>query len=750
MYRKYFFKSKGVLSRRFVASGLAAVFSGGMFGSYAGAMQQGLNIEFVFAENEHLKLDELLIKQDNDAKEVIKFVYKFYKRHYNQLPNQNPMWALLRGDVENGDNLLNNEYFLIRLYAYLLLYKFREFKGQINIKNFLGKCDDNKFREYFDSVRNFFRDDDDGGKKSKNLLKEIKNGWGRGLLEEVEKEKDLEDFIKENYKEGDYVNLVPDKEKILDMILSQEEMQKVRSSGSLEDFKDLIPEEKAIIRKIFDKFCKEQESDNVGAIKGKFLQFLSEKNIKEWIKNNLIDSFPELSNGLELQLKSIIEKKDVKNFIKGNYKEGDYVDLVPDKGKILDMILSKENMQKVRKSGSLEGFKKLIPEKKAIINKIFSKFCEEQECARAEAIKEKFLKFLSKENIEKWIKNNLINSFSELSKGLDLQLKSIIEKKGVKNFIKENYNEGDYVDLVPDKDKILGMILRKEDMQKALDSGSLEDFKDLIPEKEAIISKIFNKFYEEQECARAEAIKEKFLKFLSKENIEEWIKKNLISSFPELSKGLNDLRLKSINSNEKNIKKPLEDLEKTKSHKLRNTIIIVAAVAIIATVITAISLNLGKSKTNTGVPNNNNNNKDDEKVNPSIEPESDDQNPEQDNREEETSVVPSNILSDNQNTEQNNQEERPSVVPSNILKVAGATATAGTLAGGGTYLVNKVLKSGKPSEVKNSRNVDNKYMYLDSDGKEVIKTEEEQEEILERSALSNDTESTSDEEKNKD
>jgi hypothetical protein len=443
MYRKYFFKSKGVLSRRFVASGLAAVFSGGMFGSYAGAMQQGLNIEFVFAENEHLKLEELLIKRDNYAKEVIKFVYKFYKRHYNQLPNQNPMWALLRGDVENGDNLLNNEYFLIRLYAYLLLYKFREFKGQINIKNFLGKCDDNKFREYFDSVRNFFRDDDDGGKKSKNLLKEIKNGWGRGLLEEVEKEKDLEDFIKENYKEGDYVNLVPDKEKILDMILSQEEMQKVRSSGSLEDFKDLIPE------------------------------------------------------------------------------------------------------------------------------------------------------------------------------------------------------------------------------------------------KEAIISKIFNKFYEEQECARAEAIKEKFLKFLSKENIEEWIKKNLISSFPELSKGLNDLRLKSINSNEKNIKKPLEDLEKTKSHKLRNTIIIVAAVAIIATVITAISLNLGKSKTNTGVPNNNNNNKDDEKVKPPIDLE----NPLNDSE------------SDDENLEQKKQEqgsqEQKSSIGLEILKVIGTTVVLGTFAGVGAYSFNEVSKRGK-------------------------------------------------------
>lgn len=38
MCRKYFFKNKGCLSRKFIASGLSAVFSAGMFSSYAGAM----------------------------------------------------------------------------------------------------------------------------------------------------------------------------------------------------------------------------------------------------------------------------------------------------------------------------------------------------------------------------------------------------------------------------------------------------------------------------------------------------------------------------------------------------------------------------------------------------------------------------------------------------------------------------------------------------------------------------------------
>ena len=39
MHRKYFSKNQGVLSRKFIASGLSAVFSAGMFSSYAGAME---------------------------------------------------------------------------------------------------------------------------------------------------------------------------------------------------------------------------------------------------------------------------------------------------------------------------------------------------------------------------------------------------------------------------------------------------------------------------------------------------------------------------------------------------------------------------------------------------------------------------------------------------------------------------------------------------------------------------------------
>ena len=79
MYRKYFFKNKGVLSRKFVASGLAAVFSAGMFGSYAGAMKHELNNNFnnIKTENEFSEKDKnaigtfvfLSLKKDGNVEE---------------------------------------------------------------------------------------------------------------------------------------------------------------------------------------------------------------------------------------------------------------------------------------------------------------------------------------------------------------------------------------------------------------------------------------------------------------------------------------------------------------------------------------------------------------------------------------------------------------------------------------------------------------------------------------------------------
>ena len=225
----------------------------------------------------------------------------------------------------------------------------------------------------------------------------------------------------------------------------------------------------------------------------------------------------------------------------------------------------------------------------------------------------------------------------------------------------------------------------------------------------------------------------------------------------------------------KNLLKKVKIDEHGLDKNIKNKRIVVSVVIILlAIIVTTITLAL-KGKSNTGVPNNN---KDDKKVNPSIEPEKD--------KDDEKMNPSTDPESDDENLEQKKQEqgsqEQKSSIGLEILKGAGATVTAGTLAGSGAYLVNKVSKSGKPSEVKNSSNVDDKYMYLDSDGNKVTKTEErkkdnydaddenadnsgtkqlledknaekieeEQEEILESSALSDDTEATSDEEKNKD
>ena len=43
MKGKYFFKSQSSIQRKFIAGGLSAVFGAGVYGSYAGAMNPGLN-----------------------------------------------------------------------------------------------------------------------------------------------------------------------------------------------------------------------------------------------------------------------------------------------------------------------------------------------------------------------------------------------------------------------------------------------------------------------------------------------------------------------------------------------------------------------------------------------------------------------------------------------------------------------------------------------------------------------------------
>ena len=75
-----------------------------------------------------------------------------------------------------------------------------------------------------------------------------------------------------------------------------------------------------------------------------------------------------------------------------------------------------------------------------------------------------------------------------------------------------------------------------------------------------------------------------------------------------------------------------------------------------------------------------------------------------------------------QNPEQESQEQKSSVGPK-ILKVTGAIVAGGVLIGGGNYVVNKGLKRVKSSKL-GPKDVNNEYVYLDSAGNGVTKTEE--------------------------
>ncbi len=69
MYRKYFFKNEGVLSRKFIVGGLAAVFSSGIFGSYAGAMSDE-SFENVIEKDTLEEFIKLNFKEENYLKVV--------------------------------------------------------------------------------------------------------------------------------------------------------------------------------------------------------------------------------------------------------------------------------------------------------------------------------------------------------------------------------------------------------------------------------------------------------------------------------------------------------------------------------------------------------------------------------------------------------------------------------------------------------------------------------------------------------
>ena len=146
-----------------------------------------------------------------------------------------------------------------------------------------------------------------------------------------------------------------------------------------------------------------------------------------------------------------------------------------------------------------------------------------------------------------------------------------------------------------------------------------------------------------------------------------------------------------------------------KDHKLRNTIIItIVAATIIVAVRTVIVL-----KTRKNNPTTEGDSGSGENVNPPKKPQ-DDQN---------KGKEPKNPEQGNQ--EQENQDQQSSV-GAKVLTGVGATLAGGTVAGIGTYVVNKVIERGKSSKVS-PKDVNGEYVYLNSDGKEVIKTKEGEE-----------------------
>ena len=154
MYRKYFFKNNGVLSRKFVASGLVAVFSSGIFGGYAGAMDsdvgKGTLIEKDILINninqDNYKLTTLTVKSftKEDKQKILEFLYnKENKETFKEKIDDSRSVMLNYCDrfTELGRKKLTERYFKkflssndLRLYlcTYILLVKCSEISKKYN------------------------------------------------------------------------------------------------------------------------------------------------------------------------------------------------------------------------------------------------------------------------------------------------------------------------------------------------------------------------------------------------------------------------------------------------------------------------------------------------------------------------------------------------------------------------------------------------------------------------------------------
>ena len=96
MHRKYFSKNQGVLSRKFIASGLSAVFSAGMFSSYAGAM-----------EAEFFKDDNLVFNLFSDAEKNKRDFFDFCEEKI-EIPQGNDFLKFM-GLTQEGIDSFNND-----------------------------------------------------------------------------------------------------------------------------------------------------------------------------------------------------------------------------------------------------------------------------------------------------------------------------------------------------------------------------------------------------------------------------------------------------------------------------------------------------------------------------------------------------------------------------------------------------------------------------------------------------------------
>ena len=211
MYRKYFFKNKGILSRKFVASGLAAAFSSGTFGSYAGAMQALENINYLL-----------------EPKEI---------NHNGDLTTQHVKYILSEPALEKVRKKLENKRWILESF-------FNKEYLEENLENLckiIPSVEDLLTLYVSDFIKNHTKTDNIKVLKynlKSSLLGGVLNSWILHLPSKVEKLKDAkEKFGKEN--NLDFNNLLQSKEeetkivKINELSYHREKIHGVRKALSI-------------------------------------------------------------------------------------------------------------------------------------------------------------------------------------------------------------------------------------------------------------------------------------------------------------------------------------------------------------------------------------------------------------------------------------------------------------------------------------------------------------------------------------